>query len=176
MNIVLIAQDNRKELMTEFCIAYKNILQNCDLFATGTTGTYIAESTGLAVQKFSPGSLGGEQQVRARIDLNEIDMLIYFRDPLIKKQDYDEYQLFRRCDVYNIPFATNLATAEMLIKALERGDLDWRELVRPVKNNEPVKPLKKVRTRRSRTAAERRPPEAAADMQPTDKKQPTGNR
>ena len=152
MNIVLVAQDNRKELMTEFCIAYKNILQTCDLFATGTTGTYIMEATGLNVQKFSAGSLGGEQQVKARIELNEIDMLIYFRDPLLKKQDYDEYLLFRRCDMHNIPFATNVATAEILIKGLERGDLDWRELVRPVKVEEPVKPIKKVRTRRSKAS------------------------
>ena len=152
MNIVLIAQDNRKELMTEFCIAYKNILQTCDLFATGTTGTYISEATGLNIQKFSAGSLGGEQQVKARIELNEIDMLIYFRDPLLKKEDYDEYLLFRRCDMHNIPFATNVATAEMLIKGLERGDLEWRELVRPVKVEEPVKPIKKVRTRRSKAS------------------------
>jgi methylglyoxal synthase len=156
MNIVLIAQDNRKELMTEFCIAYKNILQTCDLFATATTGTYIVEATGLALQKFSAGSLGGEQQVKARIDLNEIDMLIYFRDPLIKKQDYDEYLLFRHCDMFNIPFATNVATAEILIKGLERGDLDWRELVRPVKAEEPVKPLKKTRTRKSRSSLDKK--------------------
>lgn len=156
MNVVLIAQDNRKELMAEFCIAYRNILRGCDLYATATTGSYISDFTALTVQKFSPGSLGGEQQVRARVDLNEIDLLIYFRDPLNKKPDYDEYQLFRRCDNYNIPFATNLATAEILIKGLERGDLDWRELVRPVKVEEPVKPIKKVRTRRSRTVLEKR--------------------
>ena len=156
MNVVLIAQDNRKELMAEFCIAYRNILRGCDLFATATTGSNISDVTGLSVQKFSPGSLGGEQQVRSRIDLNEIDLLIYFRDPLNKKPDYDEYQLFRRCDSNNIPFATNLATAEVLIRGLERGDLDWRELVRPVKPEEPVAPLKKVRTRRSRTVMEKR--------------------
>jgi len=156
MNVVLIAQDNRKELMAEFCIAYQSILRNCDLFATATTGAYISDVTDLNVQKFSPGSLGGEQQVRSRIDLNEIDLLIYFRDPLLKKPDYDEYKLFRRCDVNNIPFATNLATAESLIKGLERGDLEWRELVRPAKVEEPAAPVKKVRTRRSRTALEKR--------------------
>ena len=152
MNIVLVAQDNRKELMAELCIAYKNILQTCDLYATATTGTYISESAGLPVHKFSAGSLGGAQQIKARIDLNEIDMLIYFRDPHSKMQDYDEHLLFRRCDLHNIPFATNLATAEMLIKGLERGDLDWRELVKPVKEEEPVKPLRKVRTRRSKSS------------------------
>jgi len=156
MNVVLIAQDNRKELMAEFCIAYQNILRDCDLYATATTGSYIADVTDLAIQKFSPGSLGGEQQVRSRIDLNEIDLLIYFRDPLVRKPDYDEYQLFRRCDANNIPFATNLATAEIMIKGLERGDLDWRELVRPAKVEEPVAQMKKVRTRRSRTVLEKR--------------------
>ena len=156
MNVVLVAQDNRKELMAEFCIAYQNILRGCDLFATATTGMYISDVTDLAVQKFSPGGLGGEQQVRARIDLNEIDLLIYFRDPMLKKPDYDEYQLFRRCDANNIPFATNLATAEVLIKGLERGDLDWRELVRPIKSEEPPPLIKKVRTRRSRTVLEKR--------------------
>ena len=155
MNIVLVAQDNRKELMTEFCIAYKNILQTCDLFATGTTGAYIADATGLDILKFAPGSLGGEQQVRARVDLNEIDMLIYFRDPMIKNEDYDEFLIFRRCDMHNIPFATNLATAEMLVKGIERGDLDWRELVRPSKIEEPAKPIKKVRTRRSRSSLDK---------------------
>ena len=156
MNVVLIAQDNRKELMAEFCIAYKNILRGCDLYATATTGSYISEVTDLTVHKFSPGSLGGEQQVRSRIDLNEIDLLLYFRDPLNKKSDYDEYQLFRRCDSNNIPFATNLATAEVLIKGYERGDLDWRELVRPVKADEPAAPIKKVRTRRSKAVMEKR--------------------
>ena len=156
MNVVLIAQDNRKELMVEFCIAYQNILRGCDLYATATTGAYISDVTDLAIHKFSPGSLGGEQQVRSRIDLNEIDLLIYFRDPLMKKPDYDEFQLFRRCDANNIPFATNLATAEVMIKGLERGDLDWRELVRPVKVEEPVVQMKKVRTRRSRTVLEKR--------------------
>jgi len=156
MNVVLIAQDNRKELMTEFCIAYANILKNCDLFATATTGSYITDVTSLAVQKFSPGGLGGEQQVRSRIDLNEIDLLICFRDPLSKEPDYDEYQLFRRCDMNNIPYATNLATAEIMIKGFERGDLDWRELVRPIKAEKPVVQIKKVRTRRSKTVLEKR--------------------
>ena len=155
MNIVMIANDNRKELIMEFCIAYKSILQEHDLFATARTGTYIAENTGLNIQKFSAGSLGGLQQVKARIDLNEIDLLIFLKDPLLKKQDYDEHILFRSCDMNNIPFATNIATAEMLIKGLERGDLSWRELVRPAKYEQPDKPIKKIRTRRSKVSRER---------------------
>ena len=155
MNIVLIAHDNRKELMMEFCIAYKSILKEHDLFATARTGTYIIENTGLNVQKFSAGIMGGEQQVKARIELNEIDLLIYFRDPLVKNQDYDEHLLFRRCDVNSIPFATNIATAEVLLKGLERGDLSWRELVRPPRYEQPEKPVKKIRTRRRKPVAEK---------------------
>jgi methylglyoxal synthase len=154
MNIVLIAHDNRKELMMEFCIAYKSILKEHDIFATAGTGTFIIENTDLNVQRFSAGILGGEQQVKARIDLNEIDLLIYFRDPLMKKQDYDEFLLFRRCDMYNIPFATNVATAEVMVKGLERGDLSWRELVRPPKYELPEKPVKKIRTRRRKPKGE----------------------
>jgi len=141
--------------MAEFCIAYKSILKEHDLFATAGTGTYIAENSGLNINKFSAGDLGGEQQVKARIDLNEIDMLIYLRDPLIKKLEYDEHLLFRHCDMNNIPFATNAATAEVLVKGLERGDLSWRELVRPAKPEPPKKPLKKIRTRRSKLSRER---------------------
>ena len=155
MNIVFIAHDNRKEVLMQFCIAYKRVLQEHELFATARTGTYISESTGLNIQKFSTAELGGEQQVRARIDLNEIDMLIYLRDPLIKKQDYDEYLIFRRCDAHNIPFATNIASAEILVKGLERGDLAWRELVRPERYVQPIKTAKKrIRIRKSKPSHE----------------------
>ena len=156
MNIVLIAHDNRKELAMEFCIAYKSILQEQSLFATARTGTYISENAGLNIQKFSTGALGGEQQVKARIDLNEIDMLIYLRDPSLKDQDYDEHLLFRHCDINSIPFATNIATAEMLVKGLERGDLSWRESMRTTKYVHPTRPLrKKIRTRRSKISRDR---------------------
>lgn len=131
MNIALIASNKKKELMVDFCIAYKSILQNHNLFATANTGTLIIEQTGLNVYRFSPEQLGGESQIGARIAYNEIDMMIFFRDPLNSNGLYeDEDSIFKLCDIYNIPFATNIATAEMLIKGLERGDLAWRELVR----------------------------------------------
>lgn len=132
MNIALIAHDKKKELMVDFCIAYKAILQNHCLYATGTTGSFIIEYAGLAVHRFSPGPLGGEQQIGARVALNEMDLVIFLRDPLtVREFEPDVNSLLRLCDVHNIPFATNIATAEMLIKGVERGDLSWREIVNP---------------------------------------------
>lgn len=131
INIALIADDNKKELMVNFCIAYLPLLRKHSLFATGTTGSIVSEATGLSIQKLAPGLLGGEQQIGARIALNEFDMLIFFRDPLSAAEyGQDMYDLLRLCDMHNIPFATNIATAEILVKGLERGDLDWRELLR----------------------------------------------
>jgi len=130
MNIALIAHDNKKELMVELCIAYKTILQQHNLYATGTTASYIIEGAGLPVYRFSPGSLGGMQQIAARVSLNEIDMVIFLRDPVNpKKTEPDINSLLRLCDMSNIPFATNIATAEVLIRGLERGDLQWREYI-----------------------------------------------
>ncbi|NLI58848.1 MAG: methylglyoxal synthase [Clostridium sp.] len=129
MNIALIAHDKKKELMVSFCIAYKNILKEHNLFATGTTGAVIIESAGLKIEKFLPG-LMGEQQIGARAAYNELDLVIFFRDPLTaKSHEPDINYLLKLCDMNNIPFATNLGTAEILIKGLERGDLDWRELI-----------------------------------------------
>jgi methylglyoxal synthase len=129
MNIALIAHDKKKELMASFCIAYRGILKNHSLYATGTTGSIIIDSTGLNVNKFLPG-LMGEQQIVARAAYTEIDLVIFFRDPLTAKtHEPDINNLLRACDINNIPFATNLGTAEMLINGLERGDLDWREIL-----------------------------------------------
>ena len=132
MNIALIAHDNKKELMVDFCIAYKAILKEHILYATGTTGSFIIEAAGLNVYKFSPGPLGGEEQIAARVAMNEIDMIIYLKDPSdAREYEPDINSLLRLCDANSIPFATNIATAEMLIKGLERGDLSWREIVNP---------------------------------------------
>lgn len=129
MNIALIAHDKKKELMSAFCIAYKGILQNHNLFATGTTGSIITEATGLNIHKFQPGLLG-EQQIVARVAYNEMDLVIFFRDPVsAQAHEPDIAMLLRHCDSHNIPFATNVATAEMLIKGLDRGDLGWREII-----------------------------------------------
>jgi len=130
MNIVFIAQDNKKELMVDLCIAYKSILQQHSLFATDTTGSFIVEGAGLPVYRFSTGLLGGIEQIAARISLNEMDMVIFLRDSATSREyEADTNLLLKMCDENNIPFATNIATAEMLIKGLERGDLSWRELL-----------------------------------------------
>jgi len=130
MNIALIAHDKKKELIANFCIAYKFILQKHTLYATGTTGSIIMEASGLYVHRFSPGILG-EQQIIARVAYNEIDLVIYLRDPAsAQSSESDINSLLTLCDENNIPFATNIATAEILINGLERGDLAWRELVK----------------------------------------------
>jgi methylglyoxal synthase len=130
MTIALIAHDAKKELMIQFCIAYCGILSKQDLCATGTTGKLVAEATGLNVVRFLSGSQGGDQQIAARIACNEIDMVLFFRDPLtVKEHEPNEMTLLRLCDVHNIPIATNIATGEMLIHGLERGDLDWRAIL-----------------------------------------------
>ncbi|MBR2044028.1 MAG: methylglyoxal synthase [Clostridia bacterium] len=131
MNIALIAHDAKKELMVQFCIAYCGILSRHTLLATGATGKTVAEATGLNIIRFLGGSQGGSQQIASRIGCDEIDLVLLFRDPLTPKpHEPDEAALLRICDVHNIPVATNIATAEMLIHGLERGDLDWREYVK----------------------------------------------
>lgn len=128
MNIGLIAHDAKKKLMQNFCIAYRGILNKHELYATGTTGRLIEEVTNLSVHKYIAGHLGGEQQLGSQIENNDIDMVIFLRDPLHpKKHEPDTNNIFTLCDTHNIPLATNLATAELLILALDRGDLDWRE-------------------------------------------------
>ena len=132
MNIALIAHNAKKELMVQFCIAYSGILSQHNLCATGVTGKLIGDATGLRVLRYLSGRQGGDQQIAARIACNEIDLLIFLRDPLGMKQDEpDEANLIRLCDVHSIPVATNIATAEALIQALEKGDLDWRDIVNP---------------------------------------------
>jgi methylglyoxal synthase len=131
MLIALIAHDSKKELMTQFCIAYCGILSQHTICATGTTGKLVEDATGLPIIKYLSGSQGGAQQIGARISCNEIDLLLLFRDPLNPKPyEPNEHDLLRMCDVHNIPVATNIATAESLVRGLERGDLDWRELVK----------------------------------------------
>lgn len=132
MHIALIAHDAKKELMVQFCIAYCGVLSRHRLMATGTTGKLVHEATGLPIQLFLSGSQGGSQQIAARISYDEVDLVLLFRDPLKPKpHEPDEQVLLRLCDVHNIPVATNIATAEVLIHGLERGDLDWRNIVNP---------------------------------------------
>ena len=129
MNIGLIAHDSKKKLMQNFCIAYRGILSKNELYATGTTGRLIEEVTNLNVHKYLAGHLGGSQQLGAQIEHNEIDLVIFLRDPLTpKSHEPDVNNVVKLCDTHNIPLATNLATAELLIRALDRGDLEWREM------------------------------------------------
>ena len=131
MNIAITAHDAKKELMVQFCIAYCGILSRHTLCGTGTTGKMVSEATGLKIQQFLSGPQGGDQQSAARSACNEIDLLLFFRDPLTPKpNEPNDMNLLRICDMHNIPVATNIATAEVLIHGLERGDLDWREIVR----------------------------------------------
>lgn len=129
MNVGLIAHDSKKKLMQNFCIAYRGILSKHSLFATGTTGRLIEEVANLNVHKYLAGHLGGEQQIGAQIEHNDIDLVIFLRDPLApKRHEPDVNNIFQLCDIHNIPLATNLATAELLIKSMDRGDMEWREM------------------------------------------------
>ena len=132
MEIAIIAHDLKKELMTQFCIAYCGILSKHNLCATSITAKYISEATGLEIERLLSGVQGGTQQIASRISCNEIDVLLYFKDTRPDAtQDEVEIELLRLCDLYNIPVATNIATAEVVVTALDRGDLDWREIVNP---------------------------------------------
>ena len=131
MTIALMSHDRKKELMVQFCTAYSGILAKHTVCATSATGRLVEEATGLKVHLFLPGGQGGAQQIGARIAYNEIDMVLFFSDPQSNDLDADLNYITRLCDQYNIPFATNVATAEMLIHGLERGDLDWRDIVNP---------------------------------------------
>ena len=131
MNIALVAHDNKKDLMVQFCTAYCGILAQHTLCATSTTGQIISDATGLSVHRFMAFAHGGGQQIAARIAYNEIDMVLCFDDPHSKMPHDDETYISRLCEQNNIPFAGNLATAERLVRGLARGDLDWREIMYP---------------------------------------------
>ena len=129
MNVGLMAHDAKKKLMQNFCIAYRGILCKHELFAPGTTGRLVEEVANLSVHKYLAGHLGGEQQLAAQIEHNQLDLMIFLRDPIMpKSHEPDVNDIVRLCDMHNIPMATNLATAELMVKALERGDLEWREM------------------------------------------------
>ena len=132
MEIAIIAHDTKKELMAQFCIAYCGILSKHNLCATSITAKYISEATGLEIEQMMAGVDGGTEQIAARIAYNEIDLLFYFKSTEPKFDDGSvEQDVLRLCDIYNIPVATNIATAEALVMALDRGDLDWRKLINP---------------------------------------------
>lgn len=128
MNIALIAHDKKKDLLVNFSIAYEEILSQHTLFATGTTGLRLIEATKLVVHRYLSGPMGGDQQIGAAIASDKMDLVIFLRDPLTAQPHEPDIQaLIRLCDVHLIPVATNIASAEILIKALQRGDLSWRK-------------------------------------------------
>ena len=136
MEIAMIAHDSKKELLTQFSIAYCGIMSKHNICATSTTGKYISEASGLQIERLLPGSQGGVQQITSRIAYDEIDIVLYFRDTgeeSLRNTVANELEinLIRMCDLHNVPVATNIATAEAIISALDRGDLDWREVVNP---------------------------------------------
>ena len=131
MNIALMSHDNKKELMIQFCIAYCGVLARHTLCATNSTGKQVSEATGLPINLFLSHEHGGIQQIGARIAYNEIDMVLFFDDPMSNDLSNDVRYICRLCDQYNVPFASNVATAEVLIHGLSRGDLDWRDIVNP---------------------------------------------
>jgi len=137
MEIAIIAHEIKKELMAQFCIAYYNILKKHTICVSSITGTYIAEASGLKIEKMLIGGYSAEQQMASRISYNEIDCLLYFRDTSgnhSREEDEDAINILRLCDANNIPVATNIAAAEILVCAIERGDLDWRNYVNPIYN------------------------------------------
>lgn len=129
MIVVLIAHDSKKKLIQNICIAYRGILGNHDVYSTETTGRLVEEASGLNVHKFLAGHIGGIEQIATQIESNQIDMVIFLKDNnMSQPHNNDFHKISTLCDIYNIPLASNLATAELLIKSLERGDLDWRNL------------------------------------------------
>ena len=130
MTIALTAHDSKKELLAQFCTAYRRVLSEHRLIATGGTGRLVSDRAQLKVEQFLPGRLGGSQQLSSRIACDEVDLLLFFRDPILPgPDDPNDMGLLRICDVHNIPLATNIATAEVLVHGLEHGDLDWRTIL-----------------------------------------------
>lgn len=128
MNIGLTAHNSKKALLDGFCIAYKGILKKHTLIATGATAGRIEKATGLPVEKLLPGDMGGSKQLENIIANNDIDMVIFFHsaDLTERAEGINLAEVSRLCDMYNIPLATNIATAESLVLCLDRGDMEWR--------------------------------------------------
>lgn len=144
MTIAILAHDSRKELALQFCTAYTAILSRNHVIATGTTGRMLTQATGLSVNCCLSGKLGGIQQITSRIACEEVDLVLFFRDPLkADATSLNEQNLLRLCDMHGVPIATNIATAEVLLRGLDQGDLDYREGMHPPV----VEPLPAVRPR-----------------------------
>ncbi|MBL4954156.1 methylglyoxal synthase [Neobacillus sp. OS1-32] len=131
MNIALIAHDRKKNDLVQFVTAYQQIFAKHNLFATGTTGLRISEATGLSITRYQSGPLGGDQEIGAMIAKNQMDAVFFFRDPLTAQpHEPDVSALIRLCDVYSVPLATNMGSAELLIRGMDKGLMDWRKIAR----------------------------------------------
>ncbi|MFV0556557.1 MAG: methylglyoxal synthase [Lactovum sp.] len=140
MKIGLVAHDNKKKEMAQFIYAYKMYLEKHEIFATGLTGELVHEKVGIDITIFQPGSLGGNQEMGAMISKNELDMLLFFRDPINKKtNESDHSELLRLCDFQKIPVATNMASAEIFVLGLHKGNVGWREIVQKNREQEIIK-------------------------------------
>jgi len=131
MNIALIADNDKKELLVQFCTAYKGILAKHDLCATAATAKLVSEGAGLKILSLMSGSQGGLEQIAALVSCDRIDLLLFFRTPNEQRMSGAEFNLMRLCDAHTVPMATNIATAEVLIHGLANGWLDWRDIVNP---------------------------------------------
>ena len=136
MNIALMCHNRKQELMVQFCTAYCGVLSKHTVCATNATGRMVAEATGLPVNLFLSHEHGGIEQIGQRIIYNEIDMVLFFNYPKDTDMDDSVMYISRLCDEHSVPLATNVATAELLIHGLARGDLDWRCIVNP--SNRPI--------------------------------------
>lgn len=132
MTIAILAHDSRKELALQFCTAYSAILSKNTVIATDTTGRMLANTIGLPVNCCLSCRLGGLQQIAARVACDEVDLVLFFRDPLnTGVANVNEQNLIRLCDMHSVPIATNAATAEVLLRGLDQGDLDYRRGMHP---------------------------------------------
>ncbi|MBQ3141322.1 MAG: methylglyoxal synthase [Clostridia bacterium] len=132
MNIALLADEEKRELLVQFCIAYSGVLSKHNLCATATTGSSVSQATGLKVAEYMPPYQGGYEQISAMISCDQIDMLVFFRSHSRQGEtEGAEQNLLRLSDMHLVPCATNIATAEVLIHGLENGYLDWRDIVNP---------------------------------------------
>ena len=129
MRIALIAHDKKKQKMINLASQFKEVLATHEIYATGTTGTMIMGETGIHINRMKSGPLGGDQQIGSMIANSELDLVIFLRDPLTAQpHEPDVSALLRLCDVTNIPLATNISSAEIMLRALERNEIPCRKI------------------------------------------------
>ena len=129
MRIALIAHDKKNNDIFELAKKYKDVLAQHELYATGTTGTLIMGETGLVINRMKSGPLGGDQQIGSMIACSELDLVVFLRDPLTAQpHEPDVSALLRLCDVVNIPLATNIASAQIMLNALGKAEIPCQKI------------------------------------------------